>query len=212
MILHYCEQRSIEWYKLRAGIPTASAFNKIVTANGAPSKQADEYMLHLLAEKQLGPLDMDLGGFAGRGSALEEEALDWYEFNTDYDTEAIGFVTLDDGTAGCSPDRLVNEKGGAEFKCLMPKHHLAATLSSDSDRKYMVQIQGNLWITEREWWDLVYYHPKLAPVTRRIVRDEAFIELLAAAISCFTDAMASKNEALIARNAWRPDDYVEESA
>jgi len=48
------QQGTQEWLRVRAGIPTASAFDSIVTPSGKPSKSAERYMYTLLAERLMG--------------------------------------------------------------------------------------------------------------------------------------------------------------
>ena len=50
MKVHDVSQRSPQWYDLRRGTPTASAFDKLITSTGKPSKQASDYAIFLAAE------------------------------------------------------------------------------------------------------------------------------------------------------------------
>ena len=50
MQIHDVEQHSDAWYSLRAGMPTASEFSKIVTSKGEASKSAAVYARTLAAE------------------------------------------------------------------------------------------------------------------------------------------------------------------
>ena len=54
MIRHNVVQRSDAWHQLRAGIPTAYNFHKIITPSGKASDQAEKYQYFLLAEWALG--------------------------------------------------------------------------------------------------------------------------------------------------------------
>jgi hypothetical protein len=49
----------------------------------------------------------------------------------------------------------------------------------DIPAKYIPQVQGCLWITEREWWDFMSYHPSMEDLIVRVYRDEAYIKKLA---------------------------------
>jgi hypothetical protein len=51
--IYRCEQGSMDWYRLRMGIPTASQFHKIVTPGGKLSEQRHAYMYRLIAERLL---------------------------------------------------------------------------------------------------------------------------------------------------------------
>lgn len=188
MKIHNVRQGTEEWARLRIGIPTASCFAKIITPKTLkPSSQADMYMCQLIAEAILGmPLDAEASQFMERGSALEKEAVAFYELERDTTTAAVGFVTLDDGSAGCSPDRLVGDDGLLEIKCPSPAVHVAYRLGVDAvAEKYKAQAQGQLWITGRRWVDCLSYHPDMPPALTRTERDEAFIEALAAEVQQF---------------------------
>lgn len=194
MIAHNVAQGSPEWKALRLGIPTASNFHRIIAPKtGKLSAQADAYMAQLVAEALLGiPLDGDASDFMERGSALEAEAVAFYELERGVTTEEVGFCTLDDGSAGCSPDRLVGEDGGLEIKCPTPGVHVQYLLGLDSvSDKYRAQVQGGLWITGRRWWDVCSYHPEMPTALIRVERDEAFIAALSQAVQWFNEAKAA---------------------
>lgn len=199
MLVHNVEQGSPEWHACRLGIPTASAFDKIITAKGESSKQADGYANELLAEIMAGE---SLEGFEGtpwmnRGKELEAEAVQYYELQRDIETVKIGFVTTDDRTAGCSPDRLVGEDGLLEMKIPKPKNHVEYLLSPKIDRDYYPQIQGQLFVTGRAWVDIMSYHPKLPPVIVRVKRDPDYLFSMARYLSDFTKLMQEKRNKLI---------------
>ena len=47
-------------------------------------------------------------------------------------------------------------------------------------------MQGTLFVTGRKWWDLMSYHPTLAPYIVRVERDEEYIGLLEDALNSLT--------------------------
>lgn len=188
MQIHSCEQRSAEWYALRAGIPTASEFSKLVTSDGTPSKTLTTYAMTLAAEKFAG-CTMDAwegNGWTERGRELEDEALRLYSFANDCNVTPIGFVTNDAHTAGCSPDGLVNGEGLIEIKCLKAENHVKAILYFQKNGRcqtdYVQQTQGQIWLCERKWCDLVFFHPQLPLLTIRQHPDPALQTALAAAV------------------------------
>lgn len=191
MIIHDVAQNTPEWHFLRAGIPTASAFDKIITKSGKPSAQAEKYMFRLLAERIKGePLEERFTWAMERGSALEKKAVQYYEFQTDYKTVPVGFVTDDKERWGASPDRFVGEHGNLEIKCPEIDAHMMYLMKEGSAyEEYKIQAQGQLWISEREWVDFLSYHPDLPWSLVRVPRDEAFIKLLAKAVNDFADCL-----------------------
>ena len=188
MIVLNCQQGTTEWATARLGIPTASCFDRIITPKTLKlSGQVDGYAHQLIAEQLLGvPLDNATSGFMTRGTLLEERAVSYYELQKETDTEAVGFVLRDDKRAGCSPDRFVGANGLLEIKVPAANTHVGYLLDA-AGIGYKAQVQGQLWICEREWIDTLSWNPELPPALVRQPRDEEFIKALSAAVVQFTD-------------------------
>src|SRR3990167_6408597 len=188
MKIHDCIQGTSEWLHLRAGIPTASCFDQILTPGGKPSKSAERYMLTLLAERLMGhPVTEYMSMWMQRGNQAEAEAVQFYELQRDADTIPAGFITNDEGTIGASPDRLVGDDGLLEIKVPSEYIHMSYLMKTGSHYEaYKVQVQGQLWVTGRQWVDVLSWHPELPPALVRIEPDVKFIELLAAAVTQFS--------------------------
>lgn len=196
MLILNCAQGSEEWQRARAGIPTASCFNKVLTPKGAPSSASKKYACLLLAERLLGhPLDTYESDWMERGSDLEDEAVAYYELQRDIDTRPVGLCLTDDGRAGCSPDRLIDDVGGLEIKCPSPATHVGNLLGMAG--KHKLQVQGALWITGRAWWDLLSFCPRLPPALLRVERDEEFITAIGKHMSAFCLGLDEMHERLL---------------
>ena len=197
MIRYDVKQGSQEWLDLRLGIPTASQFHRIITPKTMkPSSSIDDYIHELIAEWATGgPLDEDANTslFMDRGKLLEADAVAWYEFEHDTTVDRVGFCTTDDGRVGCSPDGLIGDVGGLEIKCPGLKNHIAYLLG-DPAEKYKCQIQGGLWVCEREWWATLSYNPELPNKFVTVDRDEKFITALAACVAEFLDRLEAAKE------------------
>ncbi len=192
------QQGTDEWANLRAGIPTASEFSKLLTPTGKVSTQADGYMLDLLAERFMGhPIDDFKSSWMERGQYLEPEARSFYEFQKDITTERVGFMTNDQRTVGASPDSLVGPEGLLEIKCPSPGVHIGYLLRKPVDSKYYPQIQGQLWISGRKWLDILSYHPEIPPAMVRVDRDEEYIEKLANVVMAFSDELERQHAILL---------------
>lgn len=100
-----------------------------------------------------------------------------------------GFFTTDDGLTGASPDFIVGTDGDLELKCPAPQTHVGYMVRRAIDEKYKPQVQGQLYVTEREWADLQSYHPQFPTVIIRIARDEEYIAEMASALREFVDVM-----------------------
>lgn len=173
MIQHDVKQGSDEWFELRLGIPTASRFKSIIspkTLNPLKGAGACSYLTELLSEWMFGlseGVGAEANGYMERGSNLERSAKTWYELTNEVDIDDGKFCTTDDGKIGSSPDGLVGPDGCVEIKTLCAKKHIAHTLGIETGQEYLPQVYGHLFVTGREWCDLVIWHPVLTPVVRR---------------------------------------------
>lgn len=186
MIAVDVEQGSAEWLAARCGIPTGSDFKKIVTSKGEPSKSATEYAYLLAAEKVSGCKAESFKNAAmARGNELEPEAIAFYEITHGVETKKVGFVLHDSRLFGSSPDRLIGDDGGLEIKCPSAHTHVEYLLNNKLPTEYVQQVQGNMFITGRKWWDFMSYFPGLKAFEIRVQRDEVFIAKLQAALITF---------------------------
>lgn len=196
-----CVQGSAEWHQLRLGKPTASVFERVVTpAKGELSKQADALAYKLAAERILGyPIDGVTTAAMEAGREGEPKARAWYEMAADCDVEQVGICFDDSERIGASPDGLVGSDGLLEIKCPTPQVHVGYLLSGFGvETDYRPQVQGQLWICEREWLDTVSWCPPFVAARRRIVRDEEFIAKLRSAVGQFADKVDEAEAKLLA--------------
>ena len=191
-------QGSPEWYSLRTGLPTASCLCKIVTSKGEPSKQAKKYMYQLAGERLLG---FSPKGYQNddmlRGSELEAEARETYEFITDAEVKQTGFCFKDEQKLyGCSCDGLIGDEGGLEIKCPSLSVGVEYLDKGKLPVAYVQQVQGCMLVTGRSWWDFLSYYPGLPPLLIRVDRDEEFIALLETALGTFCEQLDTTVERL----------------
>lgn len=183
-------QRSPEWYEARRGIPTASNFNKIVTSNGSPSKQAEGYLYQLVAERLAGVREEPyISPAMLEGIAREAESRRVYAMLREVEVEEVGFCSDDSGRYGCSPDGLIGDDGVLELKNPQGKAAVEYLVSGTLPTAYIQQVQGQLLVTGREWCDFVSYYPGLPTLIVRVERDEAFISKLQDALEAFCDKL-----------------------
>lgn len=176
---HFMGQYSADWEKVRLGLPTASGFEKIITPTGKQSAQWKKYCHVLIAERFLGRrMETYMSPFMEAGHELEADAMTQYELMRNLETVEVGFVTTDDGKLGCSPDRLVGDDGLLELKCPKPNTQIDYIIDDELGKDYYPQLQGQLFITERKWVDIMAYHPEIPPVIIRMHRDEGYIDCM----------------------------------
>lgn len=194
------EQGTEAWQNARLGIPTASGFDKILTPKKLEySAKAVDYRNQLVAEWILGhPIEWESNAYMDRGTGMEHEARAYYELQRGVDVVNGGFVLRDDGKVGGSPDGLVGDDGVLEIKCPAIHTHIGYLLepSALSD-KYRAQVQGYLYLTDRNWTDIISYNPVLPAVQVRISRDPKYIMALDAALVMFLADLDDVKEKLL---------------
>jgi hypothetical protein len=90
-----------------------------------------------------------------------------------------------------------------EIKCVCARDHVAALLGILGD-EHAAQVQGQLWLTERDWEDLLYYNPDMPPALIHVERDNGHIAQLEQALDAFivmVDAALLTIEKLIGKVA-----------
>lgn len=196
MIALEIEQGSQAWFEARCGIPTASEFDKIITTKGEPSKQATKYIYKLAGESiTKRPSDTFKNLTMARGRVAEDEARAFYEMLTDAQVRQVGVCYKDEARLfSCSPDSLVGEDGCLEIKCPEIQTHVGYLLGGTLPMDYFQQVQGQLFVTERQWCDFFSYYPGLKPLLIRIKRDEVFIKALAAELKSIVKEVKAVTE------------------
>lgn len=158
-----CEQGSEEWLQARCGIPTATGFEKIVTATGKKSSASLKYMAELIEESILGVKENNLKSYyIERGNQLEPLARQAYEFFTGHQVQQVGGVYLNEQReVMVSPDGLIPElRKGLEIKCPKMSTHITYLIEGGVPSEYIIQVQANLWVTGYDTWDFVSYCPE----------------------------------------------------
>ena len=186
-----CEQRSPEWWKCRSGIPTASQFATVLAKGrgGGVSKTRHTYLLKLAGERLTGePMDSFSNQHMERGNAMEEQARNAYAFMRDADPVPVGFIR--NGDAGASPDALLGDDGLLEIKTAMPHLLIDILLKDKFPPEHWGQVQGQLWVSGRQWCEIVIYWPGLPLFVRRAPRDEDYIKGLSAEVARFNAELA----------------------
>jgi len=200
------------WLEARLGIPTASEFDRIITPAKLQLASASTKYMHLkLAEWMAGvPLDFfedkpPIKGWRERGTLLEPEAVRYYEMERDVETTVVGLVTTDDGMIGASPDRLVTDPldstpGLLEQKCPALETHVGYMLDPASlVAEYRLQVQGQLWVCQREWCDMQSYYPGFPSVIVRVYREQKVQDALSIHIPTFVADMLGARVILLAQ-------------
>jgi hypothetical protein len=159
-----CDQGSPEWFACRLGLPSASNFSSILAKGEGKTRKT--YLHRLAGEIITGePAETFQSQAMERGKVMEEEARDLYAFVNDAPLQRVGFVR--NGDKGASPDSLIQGNGGLEIKTQKAELLVGTILDGRFPSEHKAQVQGNLWVCEREWWDLVVYWPKMPLFVQR---------------------------------------------
>ena len=210
MKIHPAAQGSTEWAQARAGIPTTSEFDSLVTPKFKirDSAMSETYLAKKLAEAWLGgpllsfnTLDMDFG------KILEDEAKPWYSLEFEVDIQSVGLVTTDDGKIGCSPDGLIGDDSGIEIKCPEAHTHVKYLLAGEVPEEYLAQVHGALYVTGRSSWRFLSYRRGFPKLVVQVNRDEKIIAVLDDALGLFLQKFEVGYQRLVDINGGPPRRY-----
>lgn len=154
-------QGTPEWLAMRAGHATSSCFADVM-AEGQGKTRA-KYLRRVLAERITGkPVETYHNGHMERGQDQEPLARMAYEARTGAMVEEVGFIPHPEiRWCGCSPDGLIGDDGGIEAKSVIPTVQIETILRGEYPPEHRPQVQGNLWVTGRAWWDFCSYCPDM---------------------------------------------------
>ena len=223
------DQGSADWFRIRLGIPTASCFDQIMTPKTRKlSASWKMYACRLIAERLLNVPTESVQGqqWMERGKEEEPNAVKRFEAVNDVETTPITFIKTDDGSMGCSPDRMILSDKGRRLLALSDAAVGIDASASDfvrmveikapslpvwlkykmfgRDAEYECQLQGQLMISEQDENVFYGYHPhapqQISLVTRR---DEVFIKDLRAALREFNDNLHEYHELALKLGDWQ---------
>ncbi len=181
-------QRNDEWYEARMGRATASKFSVIMS--GEKYATYKNYLAEVLAER--------LTGY--RNELYQTKEMKWgvdneplarleYQLRSGNEVDECGFYSHESLMVGASPDGLVGTGGLVEFKCPNTATHIETLKKKKVPNQYYWQVQGQLWITGREWCDFVSYDPRLPEnasyYCERVYRNDKDIADLESAVRQF---------------------------
>lgn len=155
-------QRDEAWFAMRAGKMTGSRFDSIMA--GTKTAKYRNIIITLASERLTGTcLPTYSNANMERGTELEPLARDAYADRTMQIVDEVDFIQHRDlDYVGVSPDGLVDEDGVIEIKVPAAGYyhkHVEHLLAGQYAKDYRWQIAGLLWVTNRDWCDVVSYCP-----------------------------------------------------
>jgi predicted phage-related endonuclease len=199
------EQRTEDWRAARAGKLTASRFVDVLGTKAARAK----YMREIVFERAAGIAKHEVSSKSlAWGTDVEPFLIEAYELQTGLIVKRSGFLLHPlYPFIGASPDGLVGTDGGIEGKSPHDEAVHIGTWLDGMPSEHYPQVQGNMAVTGRAWWDFISYDPRQAEPFRlyvqRVPRDDAYIARLFGELHQFNE----EAEALLAqlrRKAARP--------
>jgi hypothetical protein len=201
-------QGSEAWLWARAGIPTASEWDALVSPVKLEIRTGETprtYLAQKVAERWYGPLPQPPVFAMEQGNIIEERARPWIEFQYGRPAEQVGFITDDAGRFGCSPDGwFEHECAGLEIKCPQIVTHTKYLLAGKLPDDYRLQVQGSMLVTGAPWWTFLSYHNAMPKLVLKIDRDEKTISVLREALDQFLDKLDAAFLRLVELNGGPP--------
>lgn len=200
-----------QWLLDRVGKITASRFKDARDRNkpakgetiGKPSAKCCSYAAQVAVERIAGRVvDKVYESWQMReGKEQETHARNAYDVETGNVVQEVGAFGTDDDLFLYSPDGTIGADGLLEIKTLLSPEVILRVIGGGDLSDYMDQCIGGLWLTGRQWIDLVLWAPALEPIGRaltihHITRDEDAIEALEADLMAFAQ-MVRKSEELL---------------
>ena len=176
------EQRTPEWFEARLGRPTASRFGDIMAkTRSGYSTSRKNYRAELVIQRLTQEIPENYQSSAMEwGVENEPLARLQYELASGNSVEDTSLWLHDEIEAGASPDGLIGKDGCLEIKCPNTATHLETLRSGRVPRQYFAQVQGQMWVTGRQWCDFVSFDPRLPQNAQlfitRVPKDDAYIK------------------------------------
>ncbi|HQS64823.1 MAG TPA: YqaJ viral recombinase family protein [Thiobacillus sp.] len=190
-ILTSFEQGSPEWKQARAGKVTASRAKdaRDRLKSGAASGKQISYACQVALERvSHQPADATFENWQMREGHIQEPiARAAYEQRTGNLVDEVGAFATDDDLFLYSPDGLIDGDGLLEVKTLFSPERIMTIVGNGDVSDFIDQCMFGLWLTGRQWIDLVVWVPSLEHLTiKRIGRDEDYIEAMETDLMAFS--------------------------
>lgn len=189
-MLNSFEQGSPEWKQARAGKVTASRAKdaRDRLKSGAASGKQIAYACQVALERvSHQPADATFENWQMREGHIQEPiARAAYERRTGNLVDEVGAFATDDDLFLYSPDGLIDGDGLLEVKTLFSPERIMTIVGNGDVSDFIDQCMFGLWLTGRQWIDLVVWVPSLEHLSvKRIARDDDYIEAMEADLIAF---------------------------
>ena len=152
-----------QWHEDRSVRITASHFGDVLAK--PTTKRYRYYMENIIDSLNGHPKIKKYTPWFDHGKEMEDEAISFYEWEINRSVERFGvsnpkiFIHPKYSYIGCSPDFL-DEDGGGEVKCHVSYKQFQASQRKGVPSNHIPQVQGQLWILKKKWWNFISYYRK----------------------------------------------------
>lgn len=187
-------QGTQEWLIERCGYTTVSNLKKVIAKgrSGEASTRRD-YRIQCVTER-LTKLPVEGYKNAAMQWGNDTEPLAREHLAAEYGiiVECVGFTKHPRiEWLGASPDGLIDSlpekfgkqagSGGVEIKCPANSTvHIETILAEEMPPEHIPQVQGSMWVTDRQWWIFVSFDPRMPEglklYAQLIERDDDYIQ------------------------------------
>jgi len=193
------EQGTPEWHQMRLGKVTASRVADILAkTKTGPSASRQNYLIELALQRTTGIIQESYSNSAMEwGTQTEPQARVAYEVNTNNFVDQVAFIDHPSiKWFGCSPDGLVSDRGLVEIKCPNSATHWEYFKAKEPPKKYFIQMQAQIAVTNRDWCDFVSFDPRMPDRSQllvvRVNRDDHFILDMEREVKQFLDEVEAE--------------------
>lgn len=176
------QANSMLWHSLRAGRITSSNFGGAISLASRDAEPSKAFTDYLFKAKDISNVPAVKYGIENEGVAVRE-----YEQLSGEKVVRCGIFMDKCGYLGGSPDGLIGSEGIIEIKCPYKikdaadisqlarltylQENETGTFELSPHHKYYHQIQGNLYLTKRNYCDFIVWTPRLLHCIR-ILKDK----------------------------------------
>ena len=219
------EQRSLEWFKAKRGVLSASNFKHVITSTGKLSKSeaSKKFIRDLILEclvgrdphKEAADKKLSYNFAINWGNDYEGVARQWFAENI-MPVSEVGFVKMGEHIpVGCSPDGVIpsgEELGkyhsGLEIKCPSLSTHARWLEDGILPDEHKIQVHGSMAAMGLDSWHFLSYYPdddlpinvkKLLIETKRDEFTEKVGESLAEFVEVYRAEFSRLSEVILAK-------------
>lgn len=185
------EQGSDEWLQARCGKMTCSELSLVLTPTLkiSESENVKKHAYELAAQRITSYVEPTyIGDAMIRGWEDEIKARDTYSEHY-APVREIGGMERDFGGFGVwySPDGLVGDDGLIECKSRIQKYQIQTISTMEVPKEYVLQIQGALLVSQREYIDFISWSGGLPMCVIRCLPDERYQSAIKSACESFEE-------------------------